>query len=184
MSEESTDEILAMMRECAQLKKRASKQKSLHLWDEFRKLRNRVNVRIKDSKRMYLTNALKTRDSKKVWTNIRHIVPGKTKNTDILSIKSGQSECTNSKDVDDALNQYFANMGPSIADKIPTVEGCFVDVNTAEEMLFTFNDVNEYILNQLCSLPGKKATGVDEIPSKLLKVSATEITPIVTFLVN
>ena len=52
-------------------------------------------------------------------------------------------------------------------------------------MLITFNDVSEeHIFNQLCSLPDKKAIGVDEIPSKLLKVSAKEITPILTFLVN
>ena len=70
---------------------------------------------------------------KKVWTNIRHIVPGKTKNTDILCVKAG------SKDVADALNQY-TNVGPNIADKIPDLEGInnYVDVNTAEEMLFFF----------------------------------------------
>ena len=42
----------------------------------------------------------------------------------------------------------------------------------------------EYVFNQLYSLPDKKAIGVDEIPSKLLKASADEITPIVRFLVN
>ena len=59
------------------------------------------------------------REFKKVWTNIRQIVPGKIRNTDISCVKTGQSECTNSKDVADALNQYFANVGPSITDKIP-----------------------------------------------------------------
>ena len=93
----------------------------------------------------------------------------------------------NSKDVADALNQYFVNVGSSIADKIPAFEGInnYADVNTAKEMLFTFNDVSEeFVFNQLCSFPDKKATGVDEIPSKLVNVSAKEITPIVIFLLN
>ena len=176
------------MRERDQLKKRASKENSLPLWEDFRKLRNRVNGLIKESKRMYLTNALQTKDSKEIWANIRHIVPGKNKKTDVRCIKTEHGECTNAKDVADALNEYFANVGPSIADKIPVVNTenhHDVENNLYNDMLFIFKDINEeYVLNQLCSLSDKKATGVDDIPSKLLKVSAIEITPIVTFLVN
>lgn len=182
-----TDEILAAMRERDQLKKRASKQNSLSLWDDFRKLRNRVNGMIKESKRTYLTNALKTKDSKEIWTNLRYIVPGKSKHTDISCIKTDQGECSSSKDVADTLNEYFANVGPSIADKIPDAEinDHYVNENVENNMHFIFKDVHhDYVLNQLCSLADKKATGVDEIPSKLLNVSAKEITPIVTFLVN
>ncbi|XP_072047173.1 uncharacterized protein [Amphiura filiformis] len=183
-----TDDILAAMRERDQMKKRASKENCLLLWEDFRKLRNRVNCLIKESKRMYLTNALQTKDSKDIWANIRHIVPGKNKKTDVRCIKTEHGECTNSKDVADVLNEYFANVGPSIADKIPVVktENHHDETNNLyNDMLFIFNNVNEdYVLNQLCTLSDKKATGVDDIPSKLLKVSAIEITPIVTFLVN
>ncbi len=182
-----TDEILTVMRERDQLKKRASKQNSPHLWDAFRKLRNKVNGMIKKSKRTYLTNALKTKNSKEIWSNIRHVVPGKNRNTDVTCINTDNGECTNSKDIADVLNEYFANVGPSISKNIPAADISHnnEEVNVNNNINFGFKDVNdEYIFDQLCSLPEKKATGVDEIPAKLLKISAEEITPIVTFLVN
>ena len=183
-----TDEILAAMRERDQLKKRASKTKSPQLWNDFRKLRNKVNGMIKESKKMYVTNGLKTKDSKEVWNNLRHIVPGKNKNTEICCIKTQEGECTDSKGIANTLNEYFADVGPSIADKIPEVEMLNNNVdenNSSNGEHFTFKGVtDEYVLEYLSSLPDKKATGVDDISSKLLKISAKEVSPIITFLVN
>ena len=51
----------------------------------------------------------------------------------------------------------------------------------------TFNLVHvdyEYVFNQLTKLSIDKATGLDNIPSKLLKLAAPVITPIITHLIN
>ena len=53
------------------------------------------------------------------------------------------------------------------------------------DVTFSFSEVSEnYILDLLNSLPENMATGVDEIPAKLLKASADEIVSPLTYMVN
>ena len=181
-----TDDIFNAMRKRDQLQKQASEFSSPQLWAEYRYLRNKVNTMIKQSKKTYLTDAVKTKNSKTVWSNIRHIVPSKNKNVDINCIKTDTSEHSNPVEIANVMNEYFAKVGPSIADKIPVVDaGVNIPNTDNQKNVFNFQYVdNEYVLKELLSLPDNKATGVDDIPSKLLKLCAEEIVSPLTYIIN
>ena len=116
-----TDEIFEAMRKRDYLKKQASKHNSPQLWVEYRNQRNKVNTIIKQSKKNYFTDALRSRNSKQVWSNIRYIVPSKSKHVDINCIKTDTGDHSNPDKIANVMNDYFAEVGPSIAAKIPDV---------------------------------------------------------------
>ena len=189
-----TADIVEVMRMRDKAKKQASAKNSPQLWVEYRKLKNKVNIMIKQSKKIYLTDAVKTKDKKKVWKSIRHIVPSKSKSTDITCIKTDSGEFSNSKDIANELNDYFANVGPSLAKKI-NVTDANDNVNATEDTskntsvecnnVFDFNVVDEeYVFKELMSLSDDKATGVDDISCKLLKLCAEEIVSPLTYIIN
>lgn len=78
-----SEDILQAMRERNRLRKQACESGSPQIWAQFRNIKNKVNSMVKQAKKTYFTNALKTKDSKTIWENIRYIVPGKSKNVSI-----------------------------------------------------------------------------------------------------
>ena len=186
-----TDKIAKAMRERDDVKKRASKSKCPQMWNDYRSLRNKVNSMVKTSKKEYLHNEMKTNNSSKVWKGLRCVVPGKTKSCNITSIVTQEGEITNPKEIANGINDYFANVGPNLANKIPDVCDTsnipqrYNDKRGEHSGVFNFNFVDEqYVLKHLKSLANNKAIGVDNISAKLLKASAEEIVVPLTYLVN
>jgi hypothetical protein len=180
-----------MMRKRDKLKKTAIKSNNdQKCWDSYRKIRNETNKLIKDKKKAFLKQGFDTHKNniKKTWQHLRHIIPSKGKDTKISIINSDNGPLTEAKDKANELNNFFANIGPKLANKIPENKFCNYDIiegNQSENEHFELITVtNDYVLNQLTKLSNNKATGLDNIPSRLLKVAAPIITPIVTFLIN
>lgn len=92
------------------------------------------------------------------------------------------------------MNDYFANVGPNLAKKIHVTDtnGSInatkdTSKNTAGECenVFDFNVVTEdYVKDKLLSLSDDKATGIDDISCKLLKMGADEIVSPLTYIIN
>ncbi len=184
-----TDDIVKAMRERDNVKKRAIKAKSSQLWDEYRSLRNSVNIMIKRSKKNFINDEIQSKDPKKIWKGLRHIVPGKTKDANVKSIMTETGEKTSSYDVANVMNDYFANVGPNLAKKISDDNVCDdtqnVYTNVDNTNKFDFNLVTEnYVLEQIQSLSNNKATGVDNMCVKLLKLSTDAIIAPLTYLIN
>jgi len=184
-----TDDIVKAMRERDDVKKRASKSKSPKLWDEYRSLRNSVNSMIKRSKKNFINDEIQSKDPKKIWKGLRHIVPGKTKDCNIKSIMTETGEKTSSYDIANELNDYFANIGPNLAKKISddNVRNDIhhVCTNANNSSTFNFNLVTENcVLEQIQLLSNNKATGVDNMCVKLLKLSADVIVAPLTYIIN
>ena len=147
---------------------------------------------VKQAKKSFFTNALKNKNTKQVWENIRYIVPGKSKkskNANIGCIKTDAGEVSDAKEIVNTLNEYFASVGPNIAERIQAVQGDIPDDVSNDAVRnddsFHFDNVKpDYVMDLLNSMHENKATGTDEIPAKLLKISADEIVLPLTYLVN
>lgn len=190
-----TDEIMCTMHERDRIKKKAIKTSSSLLWQQYKTLRNKVNLDIKKSKRSFLSTRINSakKKSKIVWDTLRHVVPGKSKNNEINCIKSDSGEHTQPKDIANVLNYHFANVGPNLASKIiDSIENVSVlnDFNNdahndQNNNLFRCKPVSEdYVLKHIKSLSDKKATGLDNMPAKLLKIASEYIARPVTHIVN
>ena len=94
---------------------------------------------------------------------------------------------------DSSLNEHFATVGPKLAAKIPgkskidhmAVSECKDKNDNIDKCKFHLDPVSEeYIFKQLKSLSESRATGTDEIPSKLLKIACSNIVAPITHITN
>ena len=115
-----TDDIIVMMRERDDLKRNAIRTSCNDIWDAYRTMRNRVNQEIEQSKKLFLSQGIKEsgKNSRKVWSHLRHIVPGKNKSNNINKIKTNDGVSSDPEVIANNLNEYFANIGPTLAQNI------------------------------------------------------------------
>ena len=183
-------------RERDRLKKTAIKSGSSTSWSAYRSMRNHVNSSIKESKKssssmMVLLKVAKTHSTTQVWKHLRYVVPGKDKNNCINKIKVDDNiESTDPQVISDTLNNYFANIGPSLAKKIDEPDDLQghdtnVFVNDTECTKFTLKPVShECVLEHIQSLSENKATGVDNISAKLLQKAGVAIVDPIAHMIN
>ena len=93
---------------------------------------------------------------------------------------------TNTKDIAEGFNDYFSNIGPDLASKIDTPNLNFQTyIEKAKSEFSAFQPVivsNVYHL--LHGLSSNKATGVDKISSKIIKIAAPAISDSLTYIFN
>ena len=111
-------------------------------------------------------------DIKKTWGLINSLVKKQKVRNDVPNIffdanksYSGLNEITN------GFNDFFVNVGPNLASKIPQSENSFEDyLGTPTINNFTFPRVTEQlILSTMAKLKSKKSAGIDNISMSLLK---------------
>ena len=80
---------------------------------------------------------------------------------------------TKPKDIAEGFNTFFSNIGPNLDEEIDTAESNFKDYLDKTISEFTaFPSVTvDHVCDLLCELPGSKATGLDKISSKLIKLA-------------
>ena len=93
--------------------------------------------------------------------------------TTIMQIRDGGKTVSDSKQIANALDSHFVNVGPRFASRIEVEYGddplCRLR-NIAEETVFHFKHVNERtVLEYIQNLKQGKSAAPDKIPTKILK---------------
>ena len=126
-------------------------------------------------------------DVKKTWSLLNSLIKKHKVQNDVPSIFfnennsfSGLSEITN------GFNDFFVNVGPNLASKIPQSEKSFEDyLGPPSNNTFTFPRVTEQlILTTISKLKSKKSAGIDHISMYLLKEIMPSILPPIVHLFN
>ena len=91
-----------------------------------------------------------------------------------------------SNDIAEGFNNFFSNIGPSLAEEIGTAECHFNDYLDKTDSEFTaFQSVTvSRVCQLLCELPGSKVTGLDKISGKIIKLAAPIISDTLTHIFN
>ena len=104
----------------------------------------------------------------------------------INNLKVNGETLTDASSIADALNQYFVNVGPKLADQIHESEVnpvYFLDQPEPSVFRFRRIDVNE-VSKLIAGLKTNKATGLDQIPARALKVGASVVSQPLTHILN
>ena len=182
-----TDEITEAM------DKRDSLKQSRY-FPNYKLWRNKVVRMLKEAKADYYINLIEEnrRDTRALWAALSEISPRST-TTSVMpnTIKSGGVETSNPCDIADVFNRFFTTIADTHVPRnnhMPESEFVtlseHVRTKLVEGSTFVIPNVDmEYVIKRLSTQPNK-ATGVDGISAKLLKLSAIHIATPLTYIIN
>ena len=107
------------MRNRDYLKKRAIKYASQTYWESLKKLRNKVNIQMRNAKSKIfhdkINDCSRSNDPKKAWTLINTLLGKNNKSNNWSELSVNDNLASDPKAMAEGLNDYFVNIGPTLA---------------------------------------------------------------------
>ena len=130
------------------------------------------------------TNNLKTSkgNPRKTWNLINELTSSNTsKSSNILEIQVDNRTISTPGDMAEAFNDHFTNIGQVLAQEVPAAEVNPEFYLSHTDKAFCLKTPSlDVVINLLRNIDETKATGLDMIPSKLLKMAASIVAPSLT----
>ena len=126
-------------------------------------------------------------DIKKTWTCIKDVLNSSQDKNFPNHFLVDNIPCSNNNTIANKFNQFFVNIGPSLANEIhPPINmtyQCYL--NDTILPVFVFQNVTEeYVSKLIDQMKSKTSRGVDDLSNKLLKDIKDEIVPPLTVMIN
>ena len=159
------------------LKRKAMISKSEIDWNAFKALRNRVNCTIRKNKEIYYKNLIyKSNDPKDAWKTINSILGCNQSKPTTFNLKVEDKDIEMPDEVTECFNDYFSGVGSKIANSVGEGNFKYDEFMTKTTDTFHFQTIDTYtVFHMLLSISASKATGLDKIPAKILKIAAPVI---------
>ena len=140
---------------------------------------------IKLAKKLYVSNNLEANKGNlhKTWNVINELTSRNSgKSTNTLEIKvDNEILISNPMDIAETINDHFTNVAQVLAQDIPVVDANPESYLEPTDHSFSLQIPSvDIVSNVLSKIDEKKATGLDMIPSKLLKMAANIVAPSLT----
>ena len=147
--------------------------------------RNKVSTLIKQAKYNYYDKLISNQaDSRKLWNTINNACGRKSTSPSFpVKLKADSEIITHHTEIANYINNYFTNIGKNLADKIPSVPEIPVNAKDCPSFYFQLVDKNR-VLTELKNLNENKSEGLDLIPARLVKQSATYLCQPLTHIIN
>ena len=165
------EDIRELMQERDWVLHKYHRTKDRELWNVFKRMRNQVTMNMRRAKREYyaaVCNDIK--NPKKGWTALRSLM-GKHHKEPIQAIMTEDGEVTGDQQIAEVFNKYFTSLftsRTSVCDLLPEENECETGFKFRK---LTFEDTQK----ELKSLDKNKATGLDGISAKCLRITASAI---------
>ena len=157
-------------------------------WLNYKTSRNEVNIKLRNAKRNYYSTQITghKHDPKRAWKSINNLLGRQNKPTVVNELNLNESNLTTPKDIAEGFNDYFSNIGPELASKIDSsyINFEMYAINTNSEFAAFKPVVVSHVYRLLLGLSGNKATGIDKISCKIIKLAAPVISDSLTFIFN
>ena len=165
--------------------------KSVKNYAAYKILRNKCVSLIRQAKTIFYQSCIKNSkgDSSKLWKHIKDLPPNSLK-TAPATLKDGDATITNTPDLCEMFNNYFStvvnqylpesNQAPDFRKLNDFVKSKISEDTMLSIPLLTCDEVRR----SLSELDPHKATGLDGLSSKILKLSASIIASPLTVIFN
>ena len=172
-----------MIRQRDYLRKKANKTGSNILRQAFQQIKNKVTYTIRKLRAEYYSKTLKKNegDLKKTWIILKQAMCKDTKTTKIDHININDTIINDKQKISEELNDHFVSNGEKLANEIQPSK------NTPEYYLFKtkrngtnfkFRNIRpNQIVKLLTKLKNGKASGIDMMSNKFIKVARNIIAP-------
>ena len=164
-------------------------------WPDYKKYRNKTKTLIRQAKKHHFSEAVTNlKDTKSIWKHLRSANKKTSACDNALpdELEINGQQYTNSQDIAFKLNDYFASISEYIntndvitsapdLTKLETYISSKIPLDTFFRIpKITVNQVSEFING----LNPAKATGLDGIGPRILKLASTVLSPSITALIN
>eukprot|EP00795_Rhopilema_esculentum_P014850 gene14850-5974_t len=175
-----------------QLLRKARRSNTELDWSTYKRSRNRVNNLVKSNKARYKKELLRDNadSAEKFWSAIKKIYPTKETSTTTTSmIEVNGQKMTDTNEIANAFSKHFATVANALKAKTLLLRN-FIwmpqkSFASTEEKHFRFQSVNPIqVYNELNRLKRKKAVGVDNFPSGMIKDAASFVAEPLTYIIN
>ena len=183
-----TSNIKNMINTRDKLKRKAIIIKLKTDWENCKRMRNNTSLQIRQAKKEYYSNKItcERQDPKSTWKTINNLLGKETKHSKVNELNINDKNLTSPSEIAEGFNEFFSEIGPKLAEEIGTCNSNFkqyIQKNKSEFAAFEAVTVNN-IYRLLCQLPSAKATGIDNISSKIIKIAAPVISSSLTYVFN
>ena len=183
-----TNDIKNLMNTRDKFKRKAILTNNENDWLNFRLTRNKVNIKLRNAKKDYYSSkiAVQKFNPKKAWKSINSLLGRENKPTVVNEITVGNNNLTCPEDIAEGFNECFSNIGPELSSKIDSSNYNFETyIKSAKSEFAAFQPVTvSQISHLLHGLSDNKATGIDKISCKIMKLAAPVISDSLTLICN
>ena len=165
-----TPDIRQLMTERNVIHKKAIKTNKELYWSEFKRLRNLVTLKLRKAKQRYYSNHLKENkgNQKETRKSLKDLLGNSKKSDSVTTNLTSEEKRVKSSN----FNHFFVNVARNLTSAYASAGQCFRrwlrPTNHSEK--FTIRDITVAETRKaLKELKPRKATGLDGIPSRLLK---------------
>ena len=157
----------------------------------YKNLRNQVVKKIANAKAAHMRNEIieNMNNPKKLWKILKQVAPTKPRPTNFSFIEVNGQQISNPVGISNAFNEHFTNTQQtniSVTDCIDLNEQDarlvnFIKSHISEATVFHIPPITtQQVIEDLKSIPNNKATGLDGIGIKPLKLALNAIAPSLT----
>ena len=183
-----TNDIKNLMNTRDRFKRKAILTNNENDWLNFRTTRNKVNIKLRNAKKDYYSSKIAGQkcNPKKAWKSINNLLGRQNKPTVVNELTVGNNKLTCPEDIAEGFNEYFSNIGPDLSSRIDSSNYNFETyIKNAKSEFAAFQPVTvNQISHLLHGLSGNKATGIDKISCKIIKLAAPVISDSLTLIFN
>lgn len=169
--------------------------KRLKRWAEYKRYRNKTRKLIRNAKRKHFANSIETlKDTKTLWKHLKSVHNGSTSSSKTLPdelVIEGE-HFTDSQTIASKFNEYFTSVAQILDNTNSETEDLditklqeFVNGKVPDNTQFSIPFITtEQVLSYTSILDSSKATGLDGLGPKIIKLAANSLSPQIAALIN
>lgn len=168
--------------------------KRLKQWSQYKKYRNKVTTLIRQSKRNHFSDSISNlKDTKTIWKHLKSVSnPGESNNHIPDEIVINNVTFTTTEQVASKLNKFFTSISELLInsdtdDTTPDLNNLvrFIQSKVPQDVHFKIPRITpSQVVAFINALDPTKATGVDGLGPKILKMAVQILSPSIAVLIN
>ena len=174
-----TTEVRGLIRQSEFLQKKAKKTGSNYLWQASQRLTHKVIYMLGKLRSDYYSKQIEENsgDMKRTWKILKQAMNKENKTVTIDKIASDNHEITDKALISEAFNEHFSSVAERLAVSIDSCDSNPNELGIQSPLcLFKLRHIPlNKVFNALNKLKNGKATGMHNLPHKMLKLSKNVI---------
>jgi len=167
-------------------KKKKSNPDSEHIKEEYSKAFMEMNVLRNKLKAGYMkVKADKcVRTNKSVWSMLKEAACTSDSSMEMCTLEKDYQIITNESEIANTFNDFFINVGPELARKIPTADPVVYQTDLSNNSQMELSEVTREEVDKIIQSLKNKYSSPDPLNNVLLKNSISVTSPMLTNIIN